>query len=132
MEQLTTAINNAKHSNDNDFDSLISINNRKRTLLNRLSTMANIKPSENITTGTSTKFNKEGNQVKYTYDIKEVTTIDFDRDVVKAIVSRLRKEVDTTSTEIDLMQLNTMVDFDTVYEIGDSLEDAVLKYTKNK
>lgn len=132
MEQLTTAINNAKHSNDNDFDSLISINNRKRTLLNRLSTMANIKPSENITTGTSTKFNEEGNQVKYTYDIKEVTTIDFDRDVVKAIVSRLRKEVDTTSTEIDLMQLNTMVDFDTVYEIGDSLEDAVLKYTKNK
>lgn len=132
MEQLTTAINKAKHSADNDFDSLIAINNRKRTLLGRFSIMANIKASENITTGTSTKFNEAGDQVRYNYDIKEVTTIDFDRDAVKAIVSRLRKEVDSTSTEIDLMQLNTMVEFDTVYEIGESLEDAVLKYTQSK
>lgn len=132
MEQLTTAINKAKHSADNDFDSLIAINNRKRALLGRLSVMANIKASENIITGTSTKFNEAGDQVRYNYDIKEVTTIDFDRDAVKAIVSRLRKEVDSTSTEIDLMQLNTMIEFDTVYEIGESLEDAVLKYTQIK
>jgi hypothetical protein len=94
--------------------------------------MTTIKPSECIITGTSTKFNEEGNQVKYTYDIKEVTTIDFDRNAVKAIVSRLRQEVDSTSTQIDLMQLNTMVDFETIYEIGDSLEDAVSKYTQSK
>lgn len=128
MDELTAAINDAKHSGLKDYDGMISINNRKHTLLNRLNTMAAIKPSEVIKSGQGWKFNGEGNQVSYSYDIKETTTIDFDRNVVKAIISRLRKEVDKTSAEIDLMQLETMVDFNTIYEIGDSLEDAVEKY----
>ena len=107
---------------------MIAINNQKRKLLNHLTAMANIKAKECITQGRGVKFNGEGNQVTYLYDIKEVTTIDFDRNKVKAIVNRLRKELDETSTEIDLMQLNTQVDFDHIFDIGDSLEDAVEKW----
>ena len=110
-----------------DFDGMITINNRKRELLQRLLNMANIKPKENILSGRSVKFNEEGNQVTYCYDIKEVTTSDFDRNKVKAIASKLRKELDETSTTIDVMQLETMVDFESKFEIGDSLEDCVAK-----
>lgn len=127
MENLTTAINEAKHQDKKDFDGMITINNRKRELLQRLLNMANIKPKENILSGRSVKFNEEGNQVTYCYDIKEVTTIDFDRNKVKAIASKLRKELDETSTTIDVMQLETMVDFESKFEIGDSLEDCVAK-----
>lgn len=130
MDKLTIAINKAKHSGANDFDGMIAVNNRKRSLMNRLAIMATIKPLEVIKAGTGWKFNGEGNQVPYSYDIKETTTIDFDRNAVKAIISRIRKELDETSTAIDLMQLETMVDFNTIYEIGDSLEDAVAKFTK--
>ena len=131
MDKLTAVINNAKHSGTKDYDGMIAINNRKRTLLNRLNTMAAIKPSEVIKFGQGWKFNGDGNQVSYSYDIKETTTIDFDRNAVKAIISRIRKELDETSADIDLMQLETMVDFDTIYEIGDSLEDAVEKYKEH-
>lgn len=127
MENLTTAINHAKHHDKKDFDGMITINNRKRELLRLLLNMANIKPKENILSGRSVKFNEEGNQVTYSYDIKEVTTIDFDRNKVKAIASKLRKELDETSTTIDVMQLETMVDFESKFEIGDSLEDCVAK-----
>lgn len=128
MEKLTLAINKAKQSGSVYFDGLIANNNHKRSLMRCLSNMANIKGTEKITTGYSNKFNEEGNQVKYAYDIKEVTKIDFDRNAVKAIVSRLMKELDETSTTIDIMQLETKVDFDTIFEIGDNLEDAVMKY----
>ena len=127
MEKLTIAINQAKHNDKKDFDGMITINNRKRELLQRLLSMANIKSKENILSGRSVKFNEEGNQVTYCYDIKEVTTIDFDRNKVKAIASKLRKELDETSTAIDIMQLETMVNFESKFEIGDSLEDCVTK-----
>lgn len=127
METLTTAINKAKHYNEKDFDGMITINNRKRELLHRLLNMASVKPKENILQGYSVKFNEEGNQVTYCYDIKEVTTIDFDRNKVKAIASKLRKELDETSTNIDMMQLETMVDFKSKFEIGDSIEDCIAK-----
>lgn len=130
INKLTIAINKAKHSSDKDFDAMIAINNSKRTLLNRLVVMASIKPSEEIRNGKAYKFNEEGNQVSYSYDIKEVTTIDFDRNAIKAIISRLRSELDDYSNSIDEMQLNTMVDFSTIYEIGDSLEDAVAKFSE--
>ncbi len=128
IELLTVEINKAKHSLGKDYDGMIAINNQKRTLLNRLNAMAGIKPSESIKTGQAWKFNEEGNQVSYSYDIKEVVTIDFDRNAIKAIISRLRKELDDNSTAIDVMQLETLVDFESIYEIGDGLEDAVQKF----
>lgn len=127
MENLAYAINQAKHQNEKDFDAMITSNNRKRELLNRLLTMSTIKSKENMITGSSVKFNEEGNQVAYCYDIKETTLIDFDRNKVKAIANKLRKELDETSTAIDIMQLETMVDFESKFEIGDSLEDCVDK-----
>lgn len=132
IELLTVEINKAKHSLGKDYDGMIAINNQKRTLLNRLNAMSGIKPSESIKTGQAWKFNEEGNQVSYSYDIKEVVTIDFNRNVIKAIISRLRKELDDNSTAIDIMQLETLVDFETIYEVGDSLEDAVQKFLEHK
>lgn len=132
INRLTTAINIAKHSGENDFDGMIAINNSKRKLLSRLESMADIKPKTVTKTGQAYKFNGEGNQVAYTYDIEEVTTIDFDRNQIKAIVRRLRKELEEFSTAIDTMQLTTMVDFETIYEIGDKLEDAVDKFKENR
>lgn len=127
IENLTVAINKAKHQGEKDFDGMITINNRKRELLHTMLDMATIKSKENILSGQSVKFNEEGNQVTYSYDIKEVTTIDFDRDKVKAIANRLRRELDETSTIIDIMQLETLVDFESKFEIGDSIEDCVAK-----
>ena len=127
MEKLAIAINNAKHSNGKDFDSMITINNRKRQLFQKFLDMSNVKSKENITKGCSVKFNEEGNQVSYYYDIKETIKIDFDRNKVKAIANKLRKEIAATSEAIDLMQLETTVDFESQFEIGDSLEDCIEK-----
>lgn len=128
MEKLTAEINTAKKSNKNDFDGMIATNNQKRRLLSRLVSMAGIKSREHMADGQGKKFNDEGNQVSYFYDVKEVTTIDFDRNMVRSIIGRLRKELDDASTELDKMQLEVVVFYIPVFEIGDTLEEAVDKW----
>lgn len=131
MASLTTAINYAKQESKADLDGMIATNNQKRKLLRRMVSMASIKAKETMTKGTGVKFNGEGNQTTYSYDIKEITTIDFDRNKVKAIASRLRKELDADSTAIDKMMLDVCVYYDSIFEIGDDLEEAVAKYMDN-
>lgn len=132
MNELTLKINEAKHSHMPDFDGMIAINNSKRRLLSELERMVGTKSKTTTCTGTDYKFNGEGNQVPYTYNVEEVTTIDFDRNQIKAIIRRLRTELDEYSTAIDEMQLSSTIDFATIYEIGDKLEDAVEKFKEQK
>ena len=132
MATLTAEINVAKYNSISDLDGMITVNNQKRKLLERMVAMSAVKARETITQGRGVKFNGEGNQTTYTYDIKEITTIDFNRNKVKAIASRLRRELDETSTEIDKMMLETSVYYVSIFEIGDDLEEAVTKYLDEK
>ena len=125
IDKLTTAINDAKYYDGKNFDAMIAMNNKKRNILRRYEMMASLKPTESIIKGQAEKFNEAGEQVTYRYDIEQVTTIDYDRNEIKKKVSQLRKEVDETSDAIDAMQLQSMVDYDPIFEIGDNLEDVV-------
>ena len=127
IDKLTIAINNAKYYNGEFFDAMIAMNNKKRNILRRYEIMAQLKPSESIVKGVAEKFNEAGEQVTYKYDIEQVTTIDYDRNEIKKKVSRLRKELDETSDLIDEMQLKSMVDYDPIFEIGETLEDIIEK-----
>lgn len=128
IEKLTVAINDAKTYNGKHFDAMISMNNKKRSILRRYETMASLKPTEKIVKGQAEKFNADGEQVSYRYDIEQVTTIDYDRNEVKKKVSKLRKELDETSDAIDAMQLQSMVNYEPIFEIGETLEDVIEKY----
>ncbi len=128
MDKLTTAINDAKFYHGKYFDAMIAMNNKKRNILRRYEMMASLKPTESVIKGSAEKFNEAGEQVSYRYDIEQVTTIDYDRNEIKKKVSKLRKELEETSEAIDVMQLQSMVDYDPIFEIGESLEDAIEKY----
>lgn len=132
IASLTVAINNAKTYGGRNFDAMISINKKNRIVLGRYEAMAQLKPSESVIKGTAEKFNDTGEQVRYVYDIEQVTTIDYDRNEIKKKVAELRKEVEETSDIIDKMQLESMVDFDCSFIIGESLEEAVERVILNK
>lgn len=128
IDKLTIAINNAKLYDGKYFDAMISMNNKKRNVLRRYEMMASLKPTESVIKGQADKFNEAGEQVSYRYDIEQVTTIDYDRNEIKKKVSQLRKELDEVSDAIDAMQLQSMVDYDPVFEIGENLEEVIEKY----
>lgn len=124
-EKLTYAITVAKAKAEIDIDSSIALNKTRQGIAGILNTMANIKASERITTGRDYKFNNDGDQVLYAYNINEVTTIDFDRNKVKTLVKKLNRESDEVSTKLDALNVTVNVNYTPKYEIGDSFEDCL-------
>ena len=129
-EGLTKAIDEAKSNTEINLDSSVSLNKHRQNVMNIFNSMSKIKPSELISNGYGYKFDVNGAQVRYVYDIKSVKTIDFDRDKVKALVKKLNKDSDAVSEKLDLIQIQTEVSFEPKFELTDSIEDAMAKCFK--
>ena len=122
-QKLSNAIAEAKKLLDIDIDAAMSMNKTKQDFISVLRRMASIKSSESDKEGTSYKFNNDGDQVSYRYPVKEVKTIDYDRNAVKGLISKYKKETDQISTTRDRIDIMTDVDYTPVWEVDTPLED---------
>lgn len=68
--KLTNAIGKAKASIGFDLDAAIETNKFRQTVANRVKTMLRFTASKRTERGTDYKFNVEGNQTQYYYDIE--------------------------------------------------------------
>ena len=125
-QKLSNAITEAKKSLDMDIDAAMNMNKTKQDFISVLRRMASIKSTESEKEGTSYKFNNDGDQVSYRYPVKEVKTIDYDRNAVKGLISKYKKETDEISTERDRIDIMTEVDYTPVWEVDTPLEDILV------
>ena len=131
-QKLSDAITEAKKTTSFDVDAAMSMNKTKQGFIHVLRRMASIKPIESEKEGVSYKFNNDGDQVPYRYPIKEVKTIDYDREDVKNLIDKYKKETDNISTERDRIDIMTEVDYKPVWEVDTPLEDIIEDLTKQK
>lgn len=125
-ESLADAIAKAKADTKINIDNAVAMNKKKQGFVSVLNSIANLKPSEKVTQGTDYKFNQQdGNQIRYYYNIEETTTIDFDRNDVKALIKKYSKECDDISAKLDAIEINTTINFVPKYDITDTFEDIV-------
>lgn len=124
-EKVSAAIVAAKATTEINIDNAVAMNIKKHEYINVLEMMANTKPSEITVRGTGYKFNAEGNQVSYYYDVTQTTTIDFDRNDVKGLIKKLNRECDEVSAKLDSIEINTVLDFDPIYDVNDKFEDII-------
>jgi hypothetical protein len=129
---LSEAIAKAKAACGEDIDGAIIVNKTKQRVASALSSMASIKPSERVTQGRGFKFNVEGNQTSYVYDIKQVTTIDFDRNKVRKIAKKFMTESDETSRMLDKLMVDVNVVYDAPYDINDNFDDILEEFVAPK
>jgi len=122
-EKLSNAIAVSKRTLEFDIDAAMSINKMKQEFIQTLRRMAVIKSTELEKEGTSYKFNNDGDQVSYRYPVKEVKTIDYDRNTVKSLISKFKKETDKISTERDRIDIMIEVNYDPIWEVDTPLED---------
>lgn len=130
-EGISSAISDAKLSTEINIDSAIANNKEKQRIAYALERISKIESSEKIVKGSDYKFNNEGNQNIYYYDIKEINTINFDRNKVKGAVKNLRKVSDNTSNELDKIQVTLEVDYLPMYDVNDNFEDAIEVFIEN-
>ena len=124
-EKLSESIAEAKSTTEINIDNAISMNKKKQGFVSVLNGIADIKPTESITTGNDYKFNNEGNQVKYFYNIKRITTIDYNRTDIKNLIKKYLKETDDISAKLDLIEITTQVDFTPTWDINEKFEELV-------
>lgn len=124
-EKLTSAITAAKSTAEIDIDASIALNKSRQSIAGVLNLMAGMKANERTCIGRDYKFNADGDQVSYVYNISEITTIDFDRNKVKSLAKKLNRDSDDVSTKLDALNVTVNVDYTPKYEIGDSLEDCL-------
>lgn len=126
--KLTNAIGKAKASIGFDLDAAIETNKFRQTVANRVKTMLRFTASKRTERGTDYKFNVEGNQTQYYYDIEVEANEAFDRSVAKDTMRKLILEADKVSAEIDSAMINTMVEYDAPFNVNDSFEDVMTDF----
>lgn len=122
QEKLAGAIHEAKAALEIDMDSEVSLNGRRQRIAATLRRMADLRGSEVITAngGVGYRFNVEGNQVAYRCDVKRVTTINYNRNTVRAQVAALNRRSDDISTKLDACMINSRVNYAAPFDVNDS------------
>ena len=126
-EKLSRSIREAKKAMDIDFDGEVSLNAKRQTIADIFRRMSEIRCSEKLhpNMGVGYKFNAEGNQVSYRCDLKTVTTINFDRNKVRAYAAGLSKKADLISAELDKSMVNTEVDYESPFDVNDTFAEVL-------
>lgn len=124
-EKLSESIAEAKSTTEINIDNAISMNKKKQTFVSVLNGIADIKPSEIKTTSKSYKFDINGEQKPYVYDVNRKTSIDFNRTDVRNLIKKYLKETDEISAKLDLIEITTFVDFEPTWDVNEKFEELV-------
>ena len=132
-DKLFAAIRKAKDALDIDMDSEVSLNATRQSIAHTFKRMNDLRNSEQTIYkgGTGYRFNAEGNQISYRCDVKRVTTINYDRNVIRTELGKLNKQADETSTKIDLCLVTSKVDYEPPFDVNSSFAEAFVAYTEN-
>ena len=124
-EKLSRAIHAAKNALPIDMDSEVGLNARRQEIARVLKRMADVRNSEILINGGGTgyRFNQEGNQVTYRCDVKRVTTINFDRKVVRNFAAEMNRRADAVSAELDRCLVNSEVAYEAPFDANDSFAE---------
>lgn len=129
-EALFAAIRKAKDALDIDMDSEVSLNAARQSIARTFKRMNDLRSSEQTIPngGTGYRFNAEGNQISYRCDVKRVTTINYDRNVIRRELGKLNKASDETSAKLDLCLVTSTVDYEPPFDVNDSFADAFERF----
>lgn len=129
-EKLTKAIGNAKASIGFDVDAAVETNKFRQAVNAAIKRMTRYTATKSTERGTDYKFNNEGNQAPYYYDIEVSYKEAYDRDNAKKVMRSMISEADKTSAEIDSAMINTTVDYTPVYDVNESFDDVMEEFVK--
>ena len=117
-----------KDNKNLSLDSAISNAKQSRNLANVLNSLINIKTDEKKTVAQGFKFNINGEEVPYRYDVVITKTINFDRNIVSDNYKSLLEKADKLSISIEKAMMEEIVEYEFPYSVHDSVADVVSKY----
>lgn len=130
-KKLTEAIDAAKASVDFDIDAAVETNKFRQILNSSIRNMLRNVPGKKIEQGKGYKFNAEGNQVPYFYDVEVTSKEAYNKSDAKKLMRLVIEEADKISTEIDSATINTVVNYEPRFDVNESFEDVMTDFVQN-
>lgn len=127
-EKLTNAIGVAKASVGFDIDAAVETNKFRQTVNSSIKGMLRYTPTKRIEQGRGYKFNVEGNQMPYVYEIEVVSEEAYDKTSAKDYMRSIIADADKVSADIDAAMINTKVDYEPVFDVNESFEDVMTDF----
>lgn len=127
-EKLTTAIGAAKASIGFDIDAAIETNKFRQTVNGSIKNMLRYTPTKRVEQGRDYKFNVEGNQTPYIYEIEVVSEEAYDKTGAKTLMRKMISKADEVSAAIDAAMINTKVDYEPVFDVNETFDDVMTDF----
>ena len=125
-QALTEAISIAKSALDFDMDAAVESNKFRQSANSALKrVIQGNKPYERTERDSDYKFNAEGNQTPYYYEVEVVAEEMFDKTKVRSVAKDLISAANELSAKIDSAMVNTVVDYEPVFDVNDSFDDII-------
>ena len=126
---LSEAIYRAKAGIDFDIDAEIEANKFRQQAARSIQSMLRMTASKVRTSARDYKFDINGEQKPYYYDVEVEYTENYDRESAKEIRKSMIMKADTVSSEIDAAMINTTVDYEPRFDVNDSFDDVMTVFT---
>ena len=126
--KLTEAICKAKESLGFCLDAALETNKFRQASASAIKGMLRFNSSKKVEQGRDYKFNVEGNQTPYYYEIETSIEENFDRIKSKDVMKDMITSADKTSADIDAAMINTKVDYTPMFDVNDSFEDVIAEF----
>lgn len=130
-EKLTKAISAAKVAVGFDIDAAVETNKFRQAANAAVKRMLTNRAVKRIECGKDYKFNAEGNQMPYFYDIEITSTEAYDRATSRDFMRAAIAEADKVSADIDSAMINSTVDYVARFDVNESFEDVMAKFIKS-
>lgn len=128
-EKMYVAIRKAKESAQLDIDAAIGMNKMRKSLHATLTALYQKKEYNVVSNGRDYKFNVNGEQVPYTYEINENLTLEYDKKGIKKMMKELDAACNEASKKVDWLNVNLTVEITPKYTLDMDLEDCLELFT---
>lgn len=131
-EKLSTAIGVAKANIGFDMDAAIETNKFRQSVNNAIRNMMRYATGKKKTQEYGYKFDINGVQQAYRYDVEVTTTENYDKTAAKSMMRDMITKADEVSAAIDAAMINTQVEYEPPYNVNDSFDDVIEAFIQSK
>ena len=131
-EKLSIAIGAAKASIGFDMDAAIETNKFRQSLNGSIRKMLRFVGTKKKTTEMGYKFDINGQQVPYRYDVEVTTTERYDKEAAKTMMREVIAKADEVSAAIDAALINTAVAYEPPYDVNESFDDVLEAFAQRQ
>lgn len=129
--KLSKAIGEAKAGIGFDLDAAVESNKFRQNVHSAIRNMLRYVPTKQKRQERGYKFDINGVQQAYLYDVEVMTTERYNKEEAKRLMRTMIQEADKVSSEVDAALINTEVQYVPPYDVNDSYDDCIEAFVNN-